>query len=243
MPISTAEHRKVFVSYSHNDVEWLKRLQIHLKDLERSGLVELWDDTKIQAGAQWHSEIRTALKSASVAILLVSADFIASDFIANNELPLLLKAAEQEGVVILPLILSPSRFEKIESLSKFQSVNPPWAPLINLSRGEQERYLVKLSDDVLRAVEKTKSPSVETQPETERQNTHSSFEKSLSNNKDINSIGKKLRQALRSAIKMEKDKTKILSLTILIALVILIVVLSKFSYLLWDTKQAPFYVG
>jgi hypothetical protein len=152
MTIPEDGRNKVFVSYSHNDIEWLKRLQIHLKDLERRGLIELWDDTKIRTGAQWRKEISEALSAARIAILLVSADFIASDFIAEDELPPLLAAAEKEGVTILPLILSPSRFQQIESLARFQSVNPPSKPLIGLPRVEQEQYLVKLGDDILRAV-------------------------------------------------------------------------------------------
>lgn len=152
MSISRAARNKVFVSYSHSDRLWLKRLQIHLKDLERSGLIEVWDDTKIHPGSNWRNEILDALNAARVAILLVSADFIASDFIAHDELPPLLLAAETEGVVILPLILSPSRYEKIENLARFQSVNPPSMPLIGLSKVEQEQYLVKLSDEVLQTV-------------------------------------------------------------------------------------------
>lgn len=152
MPISRDRRNKVFVSYSHKDIEWLKRLQIHLKDLERHGFIELWDDTKICTGAQWRKEISDALSTASVAILLISADFIASDFIAKNELPPLLAAAQSEGVAILPLIISPSRFEQIESLARFQSVNPASKPLIGLSKVEQEQYLVKLSDDVLHII-------------------------------------------------------------------------------------------
>src|SRR5262249_55351008 len=134
-----------------------KRVQIHLKDLTRRGLVELWDDTKIQTGAQWREEIRGALESAKVAVLLISADFIASDFIAGDELPPLLAAAEKGGVKILPLILSPSRYEKIESLSKYQSVNPPSKPLAGLPKVEQDAYLVKLSDDILNAVEEAQA--------------------------------------------------------------------------------------
>src|SRR5262245_41221940 len=152
MLIPEEGRRKVFVSYSHTDNEWLKRVQIHLKDLTRRGLVELWDDTKIQSGAQWQEDIKGALESAKVAVLLISADFIASNFIAEDELPPLLAAAEKDGVIILPLILSPSRYEKIESLSKYQSVNPPSKPLAGLPKVEQEAYLVKLSEDVLRAI-------------------------------------------------------------------------------------------
>src|SRR5262245_56452778 len=157
MPTPEEGRRKVFVSYSHTDSEWLKRVQIHLKDLTRRGLVELWDDTKIQSGSRWREAIRGALESAKVAVLLISADFIASDFIAEDELPSLLAAAEKDGVKILSLILSPSRYEKIESLSKYQSVNPPSKPLIGLPKVEQEAYLVKLCDDVLRAAEEAQT--------------------------------------------------------------------------------------
>ncbi|MGH9837280.1 MAG: toll/interleukin-1 receptor domain-containing protein [Blastocatellia bacterium] len=152
MPTPADGRTKVFVSYSHQDEKWLKRVQVHLRDLTRRGLVELWDDKKIHSGDEWRKEIETALNSARVAVLLISADFIASDFIAANELPPLLAAAKKDGVKILSLILSPSRFEQIESLAEFQSVNPPSKPLIGLAKVEQEQFLVKLSDDVLRTV-------------------------------------------------------------------------------------------
>jgi hypothetical protein len=77
--------------------------------------------------------------------------------LGKDELPSLLAGAEKDGVKILSLILSPSRYEKIESLSKYQSVNPPSKPLIGLPKVEQEAYLVKLSDDVIPAAEEAQT--------------------------------------------------------------------------------------
>src|SRR5512144_407460 len=103
---------KVFISYSHADEEWLERLKRHLKPLVREGYLDFWDDTHIHPGDDWQQEIRTALDKAQVAVLLISADFFASDFIDENELPPLLAAAQADGVRILPVILSESRFAR-----------------------------------------------------------------------------------------------------------------------------------
>src|SRR2546423_5772777 len=139
---------KVFISYSHQDAEWLQRLRVHLKPLEREHRIDIWDDTRIRPGSKWRKEIKQALAATKVAVLLVSADFLASDFIATDELPPLLSAAEKEGAVILPVILSPSRFLKTPSLAQFQSVNLPSRPLIGMAKDEQEAVLVSVSEAI-----------------------------------------------------------------------------------------------
>ena len=139
---------QIFVSYCHADADWLKRLQVHLKPLERAGLIDRWDDTRLQAGDVWRDEIEKALDAARVAVLLVSADFLASDFIATDELPQLLAAAEAKGLKILSLIVGPSRFKRMPELSRFQAVNDPDQPLIGLSKAEQETELLKLANRI-----------------------------------------------------------------------------------------------
>jgi hypothetical protein len=145
---------RIFISYSHRDYKWLERLQVHLKPLDHEGKTTHFDDTMITPGTNWRDEIRQALNAARIAILLVSADYLASKFIVTDELPTLLSAAEGEGVRILPIIVSPCRFAQTESLARFQALNPPSRPLIRMPRWEQEALFVKATDAIEAALER-----------------------------------------------------------------------------------------
>lgn len=149
---------KVFISYSHQDAKWLHRLCIHLRPLEREQKIEIWADTKINPGTKWREEIREALATAKVAVLLVTPEFLASDFIATDELPPLLSAAEKEGVVILPVIVSHSMFESIPSLARFQAANDPAKPLTAMRRDERDAALVRLCKAIQDAIRPPPEP-------------------------------------------------------------------------------------
>jgi tetratricopeptide (TPR) repeat protein len=136
---------QVFISYSRRDAMWLERLQVYLAPFERHGQVRRWDDTLIAPGERWEQEIHEALERAKVAVLLVSAQFLASDFIARVELPRLLGAAEDQGVTILPLVLDWCNFERMPELAQFQSVNSPSRPLETLDESECKAMLAKLA--------------------------------------------------------------------------------------------------
>jgi hypothetical protein len=138
---------KAFISYSHRDAKYLARLHVHLAFYERHGQLDVWDDMKVLPGALWRVEIKQAILCAKVAILLVSADFLASKFVVENELPPLLAAAQSDGAAVLPVILSPCRF--IDSgLSRFQAVNSPSRPLISMSLNDKERVWDKIAETV-----------------------------------------------------------------------------------------------
>lgn len=145
---------KVFISYSHRDKQWLERLRIHLRPLERESVFDVWDDTRIAAGQNWRNEIQRAVQAARVAVLLVSKDFLASDFIVENELPPLLQAASSKGLTVLPVILSPCRFEQTKSLFELQAVNSPSRTLAEMTEAEQDRVFVELSDQIHAALSK-----------------------------------------------------------------------------------------
>ena len=138
----------IFISYSHEDQKHLKRLHVHIKPLEKKGLVDVWDDTKLIAGDKWHEQITSALSKAAIAVLIISADFLASDFIVDNELPPILKKAELEGTLVLPVILKPCRYLREDTLSQFQALNPPDEPILSMPEVEQEAMWDKLSQRI-----------------------------------------------------------------------------------------------
>lgn len=155
-PISSQprpERQRVFISYSHLDRDYLDRLLVHLKPLETEGLIDLWVDTYLRPGDRWKKEIEKALTRATVAILIVSADFLASDFITNNELPPILRNAEEKGTRVIPLIVKPCRFTRDKNLRHFQAINDPRKSLILLEPGEQEAYFDSVAAEVEQALE------------------------------------------------------------------------------------------
>ena len=147
MPAST--RASVFISYSHADSQWLRLLNTHLKPLTRDQKVEIWSDQKIRKGERWRDRIRRQMAMARVGIFLVSADFLASDFIHAEELPPLLKAANQEGATLLTVIVRPCGGAFQDSpLSQLQAMNGPHAPLSGMTRTQREQVMVEVYNEL-----------------------------------------------------------------------------------------------
>jgi formylglycine-generating enzyme required for sulfatase activity len=143
---------QLFVSYSHMDEEWLSRIRQFLRPLERDAELHIWSDRDIQPSSNWHAEIQSAINRADAAILLISQNFLASDYVASNELPQILASASQRGLRIFPIIVSTS-FLRNSPLLKYQAINNPSQPLDTLSQPDQNRILTKLAeaiDDLLK---------------------------------------------------------------------------------------------
>jgi hypothetical protein len=129
--------RTLFISYSHQDLEWLQKLKKFLILLQDQDLA-IWDDRQIKAGAEWRKEIEKALTNAKAALLLVTQDFLSSDFINDHELPALLKKAESDGLKIFWVPVKPSTV-KYTLIYKFQAaVDDP-----NTALSEEETKLDK----------------------------------------------------------------------------------------------------
>jgi len=141
---------RVFISYSHRDRGWLERLRVFLKPLTREDNLDIWDDTRLAAGSEWEAELDGALESARVAILLISADFMASDFIQVRELPKLLRAAEERQLTLLPVLIGTCAAPEDLRLTRIQWVNDPRRPVKALSESDQELVFDKVRQDVKR---------------------------------------------------------------------------------------------
>lgn len=135
--------KKVFVSYSHKDRNWLLQLETHLKPLIRNNSISFWSDNQIKTGSNWFDEINSALAIAKVAVLLVTPNFLDSDFINNIELPSLLESEENNEPKIFWIPISYSLYEETV-ISKFKAAHPPEEPIDALNPSEQNRAWVNI---------------------------------------------------------------------------------------------------
>jgi CheY-like chemotaxis protein len=94
----------VFISYSHRDEAEKNELIAHLGVLQQAGLIDLWSDDRIRAGADWQAEMGQAISRAKIAVLLVTANFLNSDFILRMEVPELLRRHQEDGLFVLPIL-------------------------------------------------------------------------------------------------------------------------------------------
>ncbi len=131
--------KKIFISYSHADDAWFKEMQSRLKPLERRHGFEIWDDKHLQAGQNWHDEIQKALGETKLALLLVSPNFINSEYIEKNELQPLKDAQKSgEGVTVAPLYLRKIDVKDFPFLSELQALNNPDKPLERLKEKQAD---------------------------------------------------------------------------------------------------------
>src|SRR5215471_18330733 len=98
---------ELFYSYAHEDESFREEIEKHLSILKRSGLIVAWHDRRIGAGDEWRDQIDAHARSANIILLLISPDFLASDYCYNIEMKLALERHSTGAAVVVPIILRP----------------------------------------------------------------------------------------------------------------------------------------
>ncbi|MFL6255056.1 MAG: toll/interleukin-1 receptor domain-containing protein, partial [Pyrinomonadaceae bacterium] len=122
----------LFYSYSHKDEVLRNELETHLKLMQRQGLLETWHDRRIEAGDEWREKIDENLERADVVLLLVSPDFIASDYCFKNEMKRALERQSQREAVVIPVIVRDTNwrmapFSGLQALPRNGQAVTTWA--------------------------------------------------------------------------------------------------------------------
>lgn len=149
-PNAAVVRDQVFLSYSHDDVDFLNQLRRHLAPFVRAGRVSAWSDQQIAPGSQWFDEIRAALMKTKVAVMLVTSSFLASDFVHNHELGPLLKEAAAGGVCILWVPVRACSW-KATPLKNYQAAIPPDKPLAEMT-AKRDAAWVKICEKIEEAL-------------------------------------------------------------------------------------------
>ncbi len=140
--------KTIFISYSHKDEKWKDRLVTQLKVLAMEAQYEVWDDRKIKTGDDWLPEIETALAEADIAILMVTADFLTSEFITEEEIPTLLKRREEEGLWVIPVIVRSCAWKKVKWLSPIQARPGDGKELAGFRKNRADKELAELAEEI-----------------------------------------------------------------------------------------------
>jgi hypothetical protein len=117
-------------SYSHADEALRNELEIHLASLKRQGLIDTWHDRRILAGQEFADEINQNFKEADIILLLISPNFIASEYCYNVELKQALQRHDRKEAVVIPVILRPCDWHDLP-FGKLQAATADGKPIVH----------------------------------------------------------------------------------------------------------------
>src|SRR5579862_767703 len=96
---------EILCCYSPADKYWLHKLEIHLSLLKRQSPISFWHAQLIDPGSDWMQEMERHLETASVILLLISADFLASDYCYSMQMSYVLNRQRKGELRVIPLLV------------------------------------------------------------------------------------------------------------------------------------------
>ena len=146
---------KLFFCYAHEDEALLIRLKTHLKPLERQGLIEIWYDREINAGTEWEQEISQHLNEAQIILLLVSPDFMNSEYCNGTELKRALERHKRGEALVVPVIGRPAYWQG--TLGQLQALPKDAISITDPDWHDQDRALHNVTESLHKIVDLTLS--------------------------------------------------------------------------------------
>ena len=130
---------QAFISYSHKDDRVLDRLKVHMRMLERDGVITAWSDRAISAGGEVDEQIARAQAESLLFLPIVSPDFLDSNYCYELEMKTAIKKAENRDVIIVPIIAEPCDWLS-SPLAKFKALPRDGKPISEWAN-ENNAYL------------------------------------------------------------------------------------------------------
>jgi WD40 repeat protein len=148
----------VFFCYAHEDELLLNQLKKHLQPLQRQGLIQLWYDREIRAGSEWEPEIKKQLDTAQIILLLVSPDFMASDYCYSIEMQRALERHQRGEATVIPIILRPVYWHG-DPLGRLQAFPTDGKPVTGSDWLDMDRAFYDITTGLYQVVEKLTTAS------------------------------------------------------------------------------------
>ncbi len=143
---------KIFFCYAHEDEPLLKKLKAHLTPLRRQGLIATWYDRNISPGSEWEHEIKERLNTAQIILLLISRDFMNSDYCYSKEMTRAIERHEQGEAHVIPIILRPVQW-KAAPFGKLQALPTDGKPITGRSWRNLDEALYDIAEGMRKIVE------------------------------------------------------------------------------------------
>ena len=143
----------IFVCYAHKDRKSLDKLETHLKPLQRQGLIKVWKDREISAGSEWEPEIMKQFEMAQAILLLVSPEFLASEYCYGVEMKRAIEKHEREEAYVIPIILRPCLW-RISPLAKLQALPRDGIPIIGPGWRNQDEAFFDVAEGIIELLRK-----------------------------------------------------------------------------------------
>jgi hypothetical protein len=147
---------KIFFCYAHEDEAFLNKLKTQMRPFQRQGLIDVWHDRDISAGTEWEQEITEHLNHAQIILLLVSPDFMDSDYCYGIEMKNAIERHKQGKAIVIPIILYHVHWQG-EPLGNLQALPTDAKPVTGASWHSLNEALFDVAEGIRKVVDRLRS--------------------------------------------------------------------------------------